>query len=235
MAKFIKILGLFLLCSAYANGQQQGSYLFDKLKGSWECNTGQGVIRLEFLSPTVLSFDGEQAAYQLMNGALRMNTDYGQFDYPFNLEKDDLVISFPEGYQLLFKRVTDDNPAQAGTTPPAGGTGNNQALFGKFCYWSGSSSSYSGTSSSSTRWAYFDGKGAFSWGSESSFSSQEGIAYGSQGGGENRGTYSVKEKVVILMFPDGSQSQASITMVQNDGRITELTFEGKLYAKALCE
>jgi hypothetical protein len=37
------------------------------------------------------------------------------------------------------------------------------------------------------------------------------------------------------MFPDGSQSQASITMVQNDGRITELTFEGKLYAKALCE
>ncbi|MFQ5584857.1 MAG: hypothetical protein ACE5GL_10515, partial [Calditrichia bacterium] len=86
----------------------------------------------------------------------------------------------------------------------------------------------------STQWAYFDGQGGFSYGSEASFSSDDGLAYGGSPGGE-KGTYRVAGDQVYLTFADGSQGVATVKIRQNDGRITELMYEGDLYAAELCE
>ena len=61
------------------------------------------------------------------------------------------------------------------------------------------------------------------------------MAYvGNQGAG-NGGTYRVVGNQVHLQFNDGTTGVAQINMQQDDGRITELMYEGTLYATGLCE
>jgi len=111
-------------------------------------------------------------------------------------------------------------------------SGQEHLLQGKLCCWSGSSTSSS--SYSSTKWAYFDGQGNFQYGSESSFSSDAGNAWGNDGSGE-RGTYRISGDTVYLSYPDGSSDTATVHFRQDDGRITELKYGDDHYAKALCE
>ena len=82
---------------------------------------------------------------------------------------------------------------------------------------------------------FFDGQGGFSYGQESSFSSGAGLAYGSQGGGANRGRYRVEKDRVILTFSDGSSRVASVYNRAGNGRITELMYERQLFAPQLCD
>ena len=90
----------------------------------------------------------------------------------------------------------------------------------------------SGSYSSSTR-VWFDGAGRFSTRSESSFSGSAGSGYGSGPG--SGGTYRIAGDEVRLTFGDGSTGTARVNMRQADGRITELMFNGQLYATGLCE
>lgn len=215
------------------------------LIGKWISYTEAGALVLVFESSDRLVFDGEAAAYTLTPGVLRVQEEYGAVDYPYSLQGDQLVILFPEGYRLKFNRApasgtapsaqsSPQNPQRKGGQP-AGQAGQEYLLQGRLCRWSGSSSSYAGTSYSSTGWAVFDGRGNFSYGSEASFSGDAGMYHSGNQNPGNRGTYRVQGNQIHLIFSDGSKSVATVHMQQNNGSITEVMFDGNLYATGLCE
>lgn len=201
------------------------------LKGKWLFQSPEGEIVLIFLSDNQLSLNGEQTQYQLKTGIIQAMGDYGWVDYPYSMSQGKLLITFPGGTQVPFTKTSDSVVTQqvTGNQSAGGAVGN---LKGTLCSWSGSSggsSSYSRTERIS-----FDGIGNFTFGNESSFSGNAGIAYGSNPNVQ-RGTYRVEESAVILQFQSGESYRVEIKMRQNNGMITELMHNGKLYAKGLCE
>ena len=219
---------------------------FSDLKGTWRFSSDEGSIDLIFQSENQLYFGGEPANYSLVQNAIRVQDEYYPVDYPFTLKGDTLNLSFPEGYQLDFIKVEGSGQnnihgsqqnqnynQQYGQTQGNQAGGQEYQLKGKLCCYSGSSSSSS--SYSSTKWAYFDGRGNFQYGSESSFSSDAGIAYGGENNNENRGTYRVSGNFVHLTYSDGSSDRATIETRLNNGNITVLKYGEELYAKQLCE
>ena len=105
-----------------------------------------------------------------------------------------------------------------------------QLLQGSFCHWSGSSSSFG--SSSTVKWARFDGGGRFVYGRIFTYS-------GSSGSYENRdpekgGTYEVKGEMVLLRYDEGGCDVAQVKSRLSEGVITEMLFEGELYSPSLC-
>ncbi len=118
-------------------------------------------------------------------------------------------------------------------TTNRGNTAANGRLYGTFCSYS--SSGYSGSSSySSSERVSFDGRGHYTYGSESSYSGG-GDGY-SGGDGGYTGTYKVVgNKGVVLTASDGSEYRVAIYFVQDSGEITELKYDGTVYAKSLCD
>ncbi len=105
-------------------------------------------------------------------------------------------------------------------------------LYGTFCSYS--SSGYSSSSVySTTEHVIFDGKGHYQYGSESSYSGGGDGYYGGNGG--YTGTYRIQGNKVILTSSYGEVFVAYIHFVQSSGEITELSYDGTLYAKSLCE
>jgi hypothetical protein len=202
------------------------------LTGRWLFQSPQGELVLEFQSGNQLSLNGESTKFQLKEGVIQAMGDYGWIDYPYTLSQGRLVITFPDGTQIPFTQTASPtvNQQVAGNQP----SGGNLAwqLQGMLCYWSGSSGSSSSYSSSER--ISFDGRGNFTFGRESSFSGNAGIAYGGNPNVQS-GTYRVEERFVVLQFQSGESYQVQINMRQNNGRITELIYNGKLYATALCD
>jgi len=213
-------------------GQQASSF-----SGRWLFQNQQGQLVLEFLSASQLTFNGETTQYQLREGIIQAQGEYGWVDYPYTLNEGILTVTFPDGTQIPFTKTSSANTSQQGTGQPAinqqaAGGGSAWQLKGSLCSWSGSSNSSS--SYSSTKKIVFDGQGNFQFGSESSFSSNAGIAYSGNPNVET-GTYIVAESTVTLRFRSGEAYVAKINMRQNNGTITELMHSGTLYAKGLCE
>jgi hypothetical protein len=127
-------------------------------------------------------------------------------------------------------------PGGSGHSGQPGGMasgGQEHFLQGRLCSHSGSSSSSS--SYSRTGWAHFDGRGNFTYGSEASFSSGAGLYHSGGGNADGGGTYRVMGNQIQLMFSDGTTGLAKVVMQQNNGRITEVMYEGTLYAVGLCQ
>ena len=161
----------------------------------------------------------------------------------FNLIEPDQnnMPDYSRSRELIFSRSTGTQPSSYPQTAPStpaqqpAGSGQEYLLQGTLCSWSGSSSGYGNSSYSRSTKVYFDGQGNFSYSSEASFSGDAGIAYGGDQGSGQGGTYRIVGNQVYLQFNDGTSGVAQINMQQNDGRITELMYEGTLYATGLCE
>jgi hypothetical protein len=206
------------------------------LSGRWVFRNQQGQLVLEFLSANQLSFNGETTQYQLKEGVIQAQGDYGWIDYPYTLIQGVLTVTFPDGSRFAFTKtsanvIDQQGINQPGITQQQAGGGLTWQLKGSLCSWSGSSNSSS--SYSRTQKIVFDGQGNFQFGSESSFSSNAGIAYGTNPNIET-GTYSVGESTVTLYYRSGEKYVLKINMRQENGTITELMYNGTLYAKGLC-
>jgi len=211
------------------------------LSGKWLFQSQQGQLVLEFLSGNQLTFNGETTQYQLKEGVIQAMGDYGWIDYPYTLSQGTLTITFPDGTRIPFTRgaatasnqqwLNQQGANQQGMNQQSG-AGSAWQLNGGLCSWSGSSNSSSGYSR--TQRLFFDGQGNFQVGSEASFSSDAGIAYGGNPNAQ-RGTYRVGEGTVTLYYQDGDVYEFKIKIRQNDGRITCLDYNGTLYATELCE
>ena len=179
--------------------------------------------------------------YQMKEGAIQVMGDYGWIDYPYLLTQGTLTITFPDGTKIPFiktsgvsdpQNISQQGSNQQETGRQSAGGGASWQLRGTLCSWSGSSNSSSGYSR--TRKLVFDGQGNYQFGSEASFSSGAGIAYGGNPSVET-GTYIVGESTVTLRNSSGESYQFKINMRQDSGMITELMFDGTLYATGLCE
>lgn len=204
------------------------------LSGKWSFQSQQGLLVLDFISANELSLNGVKTQYQTKEGIIMAMGDYGWTDYPYTLSQGTLTITFPDGTRIPFIRPSSVAVNQQGENlnqqTPGGGPA--WQLKGALCSWSGSSNNSS--SYSRTQKIVFDGQGNFQYGSESSFSSNAGIAYA---GNPNikTGTYRVNEKTVTLYFQGGDTYEVKINMRQDNGMITELIYSGTLYAKGLCD
>ncbi len=202
----------------------QGGTQKKQLVGTWQY---QNTI-LKIMDNNQLVYDGETSNYSLISNAIRVYDDYGSyFDYVYTISQEKLSITFPDGNQYVFskaKKMTGQGKTSG--TIPAG-------LYGNFCNYSGSSGGSS--SYSSTRSLYFDGKGHFIYGTETSFSGNAGnYLNNSDSSPSENGSYSVSGNTIILSANDGSTYQLKITIVQNSGEITEVVYNQMTFAKALC-
>ena len=202
------------------------------LTGKWVFRSQAGELNLEFLSGSQLVFNGESTQYQLQTGIIQAKGDYGWIDYPYTFSDGKLIITFPDGTKLPFERKTAVQGQPAPNSQSQGGGGMVSLLKGSLCYWAGSSSSYSSYSRTEKIW--FDGNGNFTYGREGSFSSEAGMAY-SGDPNASQGTYRLDEKFVYLQFRTGETIKVEIALRANNGRITALRYDGKLYAAELCE
>lgn len=80
------------------------------LLGAWQSRGPAGTVDLVFQSNNRLIFDGEPANYTLAPGVIKVQDGHYVVDYPYFFSGENLVISFPEGYQMVFSRV-DGNRA----------------------------------------------------------------------------------------------------------------------------
>ncbi|MDD2928466.1 MAG: hypothetical protein PHY50_01415 [Sideroxydans sp.] len=170
------------------------------------------------------------SSYRLQGDAIMVQGDWGEEAYRYTLKGNRLQVIFPEGDRISCKRVTAESRQAENGNRAQGG---DAQLRGRLCQWSGSSSSYSGSSYSRTASIEFDGQGNALYSSESSYSGNAGMAYGNSGG--TRGQYRVEGDQVTIRLEDGSNVVARVNMRQNDGRITELMANGKLWATGLCQ
>ncbi|HAW51536.1 MAG TPA: hypothetical protein DCX54_04280 [Flavobacteriales bacterium] len=217
---------LFQVCFTIGNAQNE------KLLGDWQGNTNGLTVLLQIVSSTDLIYDGEVSSYSVEGNVIRVLDEDGYYyDYPFVLQNDQLLLSFPDGYDYTFKRVK----SLPQTTQPVTVTEvskSTQALYGNLC--SFSSSSGGGSSYSSTRRLYFDGKGRFSYSTGSSYSGNTGSYYGNNPNALN-GRYEVTGKTLTLYYDKGGSETFQINMVQNSGEITELKAGQTFYGKGLCD
>ncbi|MFN8671145.1 MAG: hypothetical protein U0457_03565 [Candidatus Sericytochromatia bacterium] len=89
------------------------------LEGSWIANDGVDTYQLNFISKDQLDFNGEVFNYAVYNNAIRVYETYGEVDYKYSFQGEDLIITFPEGDQIRFKKVnkgksTTNNKSNSG-------------------------------------------------------------------------------------------------------------------------
>lgn len=204
-----------------------------RLKGAWQCSDGYGNRTfLKFLDKRVLEYDGERMNYRATNDAILIQNDYGMEDvYRYGFKKKTLTILFPDTTQINCTQVVQNSKKSKKASSSAGGA----FIIGPLCSWSGSSSSYSGSSYSNSRRIYFDANGNFSINSETSFSSNAGNYYNQGGNPDSSGTYTIEGNTVLFLLNNGSSIRMNINIKQNSGEITELMYGKILYAKSLCE
>lgn len=212
-----------------------------KLAGAYDCQSPDGPAVLNFESTRTLSYGGVQMAYRILGTAIQVIQDGLPVNYAFVQKGDRLDITTPEGDHIA---CVKSGSVAKGSAPAGGSAGANALLQGQLCAWSGSSGG--GSSYSSTQRAWFDGRGRFSTGSESSFSGQyrdsggndvgSASAYG--GGNGPGGTYQVTAAQVgapiQIRWDDGSQDVAYVHFVAG-GRITEIKYGKALFGAGLCE
>lgn len=245
MKRRLSVAGIFVFCGLLtpeAFSYQSKPAGVKGLLGTWEATEDGETIRLVFKNDKVLEFEGEESAYTLVPGAIRVDDPFeGPMDYKYSLKGNVLVLTFPEGDRLEFRRVGGTTPEtvgrQSGKREPSQAGGQDHLLTGKFMSYSTAGSS-SG-SSSWTTYVTFDGQGNFEWSSESAHSTQQhnqqgdntgwGVAYGGNSG--NRGRYRVEGDRILVTFPDGSNDEAVVTERFQDGSIGAFKYGGKVYAR----
>ena len=221
-----KIAFLILLLGSLTLSKAQN----DKLIGNWEYTSGGQTERLQIVSQNELIYNSEPSAYIVIKSAIRVFDEYGGFfDYLYVLQNDQLLLTFPDGYQYPFQKVKDTPQANQATTKASNST---QALYGSLC--SFSSSSGGGSSYSSTEMFFFDGKGRYSYSTNSSYRGSNGQYMGNDPNAIT-GRYQVVGKALTMYLDRGGIQTMEIYFVQNSGEITELR-SGQLYfGKSICE
>lgn len=214
-----------------------------KLAGAWNCQSSLGPAVLEFRDARTLAYAGAPMAYRITGNRIQVMQDGQPVDYLFATQGDRLDIQTPEGELIRCARAAAGQSAGA---PQGGGARGtlNHLLQGRLCSWSGSSSS--GSSYSSTLKVFFDGRGRFTTGSESSFNvtsrdgggNEIGSASGYGTGDAAGGTYEITAAQVgapiRVKWNTGEDDVAYVHFVTG-GRITEVKYGNKVFGAPLCE
>ena len=196
------------------------------LTGKWFAQ--EAGTSLVFVSKNILIYDGGRLQYKIIGDKIRIPDPYlGYVDYPYKMQNGKLYIRFPEGYTLSFVKAARK---KQNTRQKQDGKTQNYLLRGSLCHYS---SSYNGGYSHSDR-LYFDGIGRYSTGYQT-YSSGSSGAYAGEGADGNGGSYSVMNGRIFIQTDDGSSYEGRVIEQQNDGRITGINVNGKVFGSALCD
>lgn len=203
----------------------------NNLIGNWQSLDESSIFLI--INNNNLMINNEVFNYTLSGNLIKVDSEEGIVDYPYKLNGDVLTISFPTGFDIVFKKVsnkkTNNNVKNNNQNNQAN---QNYMLQGNFCSYS-SSNTYSSSYSSQNK-VFFDGNGKFYYGgTETSMSADVGQYYGNSLS-QNVGTYKVVGNIVYLTDSEGGQDQAQVHFINSSG-ISELMYNGKLYGKGLCE
>lgn len=212
------------------------------LIGAWRSEGSQETSHLIFQSNDTLIFNGEKANYTLSSGVIRVQDEW-IVDYPYTFIGEKLVITFPEGYQMQFARVSGTNaPGQQSglqnTSPAAPGVVNPSELArqiaGKWWGYSGSTEKQIGLCPNGNYRDYSES--SFSG---NSFDSSGNLTYGWGTANQNSGsgTWSIQgdfqQGVIYVHYDNGNQ--VSIRY-QQTGESGCLFFNGsKLCRNGYCD
>ena len=218
--------------------KDQGSALV----GTWECQMQGGVSTIVFESDSRLILDGQPANYKVVGNALRVQDETGAQDYPFKLDKNALTISFAQGFELQFSKVSDateyraeDYPAETdtepgdynegqatGETPAAGGMpggqapgGGDQDLMSHFAgtWWNATTNTETNVTLTADG-RYFESYSAsYSGGSSDQYGNSD-MSWGSAGDQNAQGTWTVR----------GTREQGVLTIFFNNGNQREINY-----------
>jgi hypothetical protein len=206
------------------------------LPGHWSCTHNNNRHSLEFISANQLRFDGAVSNYMMMFGSMLVEEDGEVVAYALNQQKDDLVITNPDGSITRCKRgraepitpsITQPySPAQAQSqqpgqqpwpryakppTPPGGYTGNETGIEYLVYKFAGRWDYYSGNRLINR---YFKPDGSYEDSYEAGFSGELQDQYGFQSGnwsavGKERGSGS--------WYPVGTLHQGKIFITKGNG------------------
>jgi len=231
--KVLILITSIILLMAFGTATAQKS----KLYGNWQASNGT----ITSFSKTRMTLAGSSYRYTVRGNIITVyDQSNNTMQYKYKVKANQLYL-YAEGYGTYILTKTSGGAQKAGYSTQSRDYGNsgqgnsaaNARLYGSFCSYS--SSGYSGSSSySTTQRVTFDGRGHYTYGSQSSYSGGGNGYYGGDGG--YSGTYRVVgNKGVILTASDGSQYRVAIYFVQDSGEITELKYDGAVYAKSLCD
>lgn len=203
------------------------------LLGQWSCQTPEGPARLNFVSNSQLTYNGETAPYEMAGNVIRVPGEWGPVEYRYQLQGDRLTISGTDGSVSQCQR---QQGGQQGAGAMGGGTGMETYLQGMLCSYSSSPDG----GYSTQHLLQFNGQGRFWYGLETAWDIPEttGVSRNWENG-ENVGSYQVtganRGDAVYLRFADGQVGTARVYHVYQ-GMITELFLEGpdRHYGKTLC-
>lgn len=215
-----------LLCSVATAGTG------DSLLGSWVYQSPQGYMNLQFNSTSQLTLDGDPAYYQIQGNNLIVTAEGETMSYPYSLQNNQLLVTFPDGTQLMFVRSGTPSSTGAGTSsvaPAAAGGKVFQELVGRWkdirssghtiieLFANGQFSYYSDYAASNSN------AGETNWG--------YGNSSGTRGTWQARGT--AQQGVIYYQSEDGSQDTLDYRFQVEKGQVfwRECYFEGKLYQK----
>lgn len=213
------------------------------LVGRWQCESADGPGELDFRDDATVVYGGKGMPYRVQGNVIRVIEDGAPTNYAFALRGDRLDIQTPDGEMIRCARAAG-RPATSAPKGGAAGGPLDQLLQGQFCSWSGSSGG--GSSYSTTQRVFFDGRGHFTTGSESSFGmtsrdagGNETGSAGAYGSGEGAGgTYAVTAarpgSPIRVKWNTGEDDVAHVHFVSG-GRITEIKYGDKVFGAALCE
>lgn len=211
--------------------------------GRWDCQSSLGPAVLDFQNAQTLTYGGVAMPYRVSGNTIQVVQDGYPADYRFAMQNDRMDIRTPEGE--IIQCMKSSGAGRSAAAPAAADGGQwNHLLQGQLCSWSGSSSG--GSSRSTTQRAFFDGRGRFTTGAESSTSVtardsggyEVGSASAYSNGGGPGGTYRVTAATpgapIHVQWSSGETDIAYVHHVSG-GRITEVKYGKLLFGMGLCE
>lgn len=99
---------IFSAGSVATNAATQYSDGAQKLSGSWECRGAAGQTMLKFVDNEFFDYNGEQTAFTIVPGAIRVQGPYGPVNYYYVFRGDTLVIAFPDGSRISCSKIPEE-------------------------------------------------------------------------------------------------------------------------------
>ena len=232
-----------------------------RLLGTWECLLPGGKSILVFESKTHLNLDDEQVKYTLVPGAIRVQDETGAQEYPYALQGKVLTISFPEGFDLEFTKVSDITkytgeeypedadaldggeagagvPAEGGArgeSPAGGGDGDLMRHFAG-TWWNATKNTETHVTLTADGLYFEDYESSYSGTTTDQYGDAD-MSWGTANQQNAQGTWSVQgtreQGVLTILLQNGGQREINYRVHVENGEVywREYFFNGELYWK----
>ena len=111
---------LSLIFCALCAFSPAGADPFDRLNGSWRCQEAGLPVRITFVSPQQLHYNGQPFVCRLSSDMIQVQTEYGVETYFFTLQEGVLIILSAEGDVIQCQKAAEAPPTIPEKAPDGG-------------------------------------------------------------------------------------------------------------------